>query len=152
MPDDVLSAMRIEFRAAWREFYHTIAAPHALRLNPWYDIFNMHRRAWKAYSRFLTIRLYGGCCQCCGEATDRLLTLDHIRRNGKRPSGSWGDAYNAKLSGKFQVLCIGCNHAKANAGDVECPHQAIRRIARQLEKEQAALNGREPDEERCWYG
>ena len=118
-------------RKAWRAFYLACVKPYEQR-HPWYDMRSVHSSAWKAFNRFLTIRLYGGACQCCGETTDRLLTLDHIKQNGKRPKGSWTDAFHAKHSGKFQILCIGCNHAKANAGDVECPHQAIRRIAAEL--------------------
>lgn len=132
MSDEALEAIRREFRLAWRTFYRETIKPFEQRCYPFFVIDELHQKAWKSFRRFLTIRLYGGMCQCCGESTDRLLTLDHIRRNGKRPKGGWTDAYFAKGSGKFQVLCVGCNHAKAREGDVECPHQSIRRISAEL--------------------
>jgi hypothetical protein len=37
---------------------------------------------------------------------------------------------------RIQILCLSCNQAKARKR--ECPHQAIRRLALELEEEQAA--------------
>lgn len=73
---------------------------------------------------------YGRTCQCCGEADERFLTLDHTNNDGaehRREVGSSGQAVWRDLRKRgwppgFQTLCFNCNLGKQRNGGV-CPHQ-----------------------------
>lgn len=72
---------------------------------------------------------YGHSCQCCGEANELMLTIDHVnndgaehRRNAK--FGSWGFygwLIRNNFPAGFQTLCFGCNWSKHRNGGI-CPH------------------------------
>lgn len=71
---------------------------------------------------------YGGRCECCGERTFELLSVDHIHGNGAedREKGLSGHTlYQWLIENNFpdgyQLLCMGCNFAKRD--NVECPHK-----------------------------
>lgn len=73
----------------------------------------------------------GAKCTCCGESTEKFLTIDHInndgnldRKNGLRSS----DLYLAIINGKrdksvLRVLCYNCNLTRNTIG--ECPHKIM---------------------------
>jgi hypothetical protein len=72
---------------------------------------------------------YGGCCRCCGESTDELLSIDHIEGGGnqhRKAINRYGtDMYRwLKAQGfppGFRVLCHNCNLARGRYG--YCPHE-----------------------------
>jgi hypothetical protein len=76
------------------------------------------------------IAAYGGHCDCCGEATLKFLSFDHINNDGKKDRSQGGRGKGPKLwgwlkrngwpKGEFQLLCFNCNMAKMQSG--ECPH------------------------------
>jgi hypothetical protein len=85
---------------------------------------------------------YGDCiCACCGESNIEFLQIDHINNDGAAHRKSLG---SSRLCGHkfyrwlkrngfptgFQVLCSNCNMAKGFYG--ECPHERLRREAREL--------------------
>lgn len=63
-------------------------------------------RAWQEL-RYLTIRRYGGRCQCCGRVADEgaVLNVDHIRPRFTHP-------HLALNPDNLQVLCRSCNRGK----------------------------------------
>ncbi len=76
---------------------------------------------------------YGNCCNCCGEADFKSLTVDHIHGNGAqhRKEISGKNQYKAAVSmchwlkknnypPGFQILCSQCNFLKGTSK--ECPH------------------------------
>lgn len=77
--------------------------------------------------------LYGNKCACCGEANSKFLSIDHVyndgnkeRRKGVKGAGSWYIHKRIKdypeLRGRYQLLCMNCNHGKARNGGI-CPHK-----------------------------
>jgi hypothetical protein len=91
-------------------------------------------RARSRQIKLEVITAYGGKCACCGEAQLEFLTIDHVlndgadhRRKLKAQGYGSGSGFYAWLKkkglpqdGRFQVLCMNCNWAKAIYG--ECPH------------------------------
>ena len=74
----------------------------------------------------LFVSMYGGKCECCGEAEVTFLSIDHI--NGqigiKKKEGGARAYKNATESfdpQKYRVLCLNCNSA-VRFGRT-CPHQ-----------------------------
>jgi hypothetical protein len=79
--------------------------------------------------RSQALAAYGNACACCGETTDRFLTVDHVSNDGNKHRDKIGSGStalygwlrtNAYPEG-FQTLCQGCNVAKNHNGGV-CPH------------------------------
>ena len=73
---------------------------------------------------------YGGSppkCVCCGEATEKFLSIDHVNGGGRehrrrmRASSIYEGLRKEGLPGGFQVLCYNCNCAKGFYGT--CPHE-----------------------------
>lgn len=85
----------------------------------------------KSRRRFAVIMVYGGKCQCCGEAEEAFLEIDHVFDDGRR------DADTRRKAGctnqydwlfkrgfprdRYQLLCSNCNQGKRRNGGV-CPH------------------------------
>lgn len=80
--------------------------------------------------REIVFARYGGRCECCGETTEKFLTLDHIdgdgtkhRRAIKRPGTGF---YRwVRLNGFpdiLRLLCWNCNCGRRMNGGI-CPHQ-----------------------------
>ncbi len=74
----------------------------------------------------LIIEKFGNRCNCCGENTYELLTLDHInedaasKEKGKHTYQKWASALKNPLD-DYQILCHNCNWGKSKYG--VCPHQ-----------------------------
>lgn len=84
--------------------------------------------------RLACLAAYGNACACCGESSERFLTIDHVNndgaahrrslRGGGRPqAGAGNNTYpwlrkNGFPPG-FQILCWNCNWAKKSG---PCPH------------------------------
>jgi hypothetical protein len=73
---------------------------------------------------------YGKKCACCGETTEKFLTIDHINNDGtkqRKESGIKGSysmyvwLIRNNYPPEFQILCYNCNLGKARNGGV-CPH------------------------------
>lgn len=92
------------------------------------------RKAWKRRNeadRAAALAEYGDKCKCCGETTQRFLTIDHINGKGSehrkkigRPA-SYAFYTWLRLNGYpkgFQVLCWNCNCGRHFNGGV-CPHK-----------------------------
>lgn len=71
---------------------------------------------------------YPPACQCCGDATEEFLTIDHKDRNGAEhrrqdPSAinlyEWLKQHNYPEG--FRVLCYNCNCSRGARG--YCPHE-----------------------------
>lgn len=79
--------------------------------------------------RKLVVEKLGSKCQCCGETSYDLLTIDHIEglKGEKRKSGSTFmlDIIHSDYDkSRFQLLCYNCNNGKKNyGGNKFCPHQ-----------------------------
>ena len=76
-----------------------------------------------------TLKVYGGRCACCDEASIEFLVLDHINGNGnahRRETGKYGGVNFYRMLKKqgwplgFRVLCWNCNHSIGAYG--YCPH------------------------------
>lgn len=75
---------------------------------------------------------YGNKCQCCGETTQRFLSVDHVNNDGaehrRQENMQGGQALYRWLRDHdfpkegFQLLCFNCNLGKAQNGGI-CPHQ-----------------------------
>lgn len=72
---------------------------------------------------------YGGKCQCCGEANEVFLTLEHKNRDGKAHRKAQGNSPSSLLADlkrrgwpkdAYEILCFNCNRAMWALG--ECPH------------------------------
>lgn len=84
------------------------------------------RRKWRVFRRYIVILRYGARCACCGETLYKALTFDHVEGGGRREKRGKGLSSKAITEGyprRFQILCLNCNHAKADGS--ECPHQMI---------------------------
>jgi hypothetical protein len=76
------------------------------------------------------LEMYGNRCMCCGETDRILLTLDHVKNDGKHERSEGGS--KQRLSYKratqrydperYQILCYNCNIGKARNNGV-CPHK-----------------------------
>jgi hypothetical protein len=78
---------------------------------------------------------YGRKCACCGETTEKFLTVDHVHNDGYiarknklhgRFVGSGSDIYRWIVKHgfpkHFQILCMNCNFGKFMGKGI-CPHQ-----------------------------
>ena len=82
-----------------------------------------------AANRAKVLDAYGRRCACCGEATERFLTVDHVASNGKemRQIHGTGNSFYMWLIRRgfpvgFQVLCFNCNIGRSMNGGI-CPHK-----------------------------
>jgi 5-methylcytosine-specific restriction endonuclease McrA len=73
--------------------------------------------------REIVLSIYGAACACCGEALERVLTIDHIKPlcGKKRKKLLWRRVLNQGCPDTFQILCYNCNQAKDVSA--ECPHK-----------------------------
>jgi hypothetical protein len=76
----------------------------------------------------LVIAAYGGKCFCCGETLFEVLTIDHIKGNGRADrKGRGGSAFYAWLvrnnfpKDEYRLACMNCNFAIGIYG--HCPHK-----------------------------
>jgi hypothetical protein len=85
----------------------------------------------KDIQRQRLLDVYGRKCACCGETTERFLTVDHINNDGAqdrlKSSGQQrgGNNYRKLLKDKrddIQILCFNCNCGRALNGGI-CPHK-----------------------------
>jgi hypothetical protein len=90
------------------------------------DKCRQYARDERAKLRSIVFDHYGWECKCCGETTERFLTIDHIngggyqhRREIKNALYRW--LIQNSFPSEFQTLCMNCNFAK---GRGECPHVA----------------------------
>jgi hypothetical protein len=74
------------------------------------------------------VELYGGMCDCCGEAETLFLTLDHAeddgaasRRSGLSNAGLLADAVARYGDGYYRLLCWNCNSGRQLNNGI-CPH------------------------------
>jgi hypothetical protein len=87
------------------------------------------RRAKGRERKAALISLYGGCCECCGEAGFEFLSMDHIGGGGSasRRSGTDTSSLYSRLlrngfrDSNFRLLCMNCNFAVGLYG--RCPHK-----------------------------
>lgn len=92
------------------------------------------RRRISEWIRRLKLEVYaaygGAKCNCCGEAEEFFLTLDHVEGGGskdRKENGSGGANFYRRLIKQgfpvgFQVLCMNCNWGRHRNGGV-CPHK-----------------------------
>jgi hypothetical protein len=95
------------------------------------------------------LSVYGGKCECCGEARPEMLNVDHIYGGGLRQRkelglGSGADFYLwLKKQGwpkdKYRLMCWNCNNTLGHYG--YCPHKG-RPVAVNANIPQSTLNGR----------
>lgn len=98
----------------------------------------------KTYSEYMRIHLlkykklvydfYGAICNCCGEAEQKFLSIDHVDNdgykdknvNGKKITGMnlYKKIFKENFPKKYQILCMNCNHGKRMNHGV-CPHKEI---------------------------
>jgi len=78
--------------------------------------------------RAKVVEALGGRCACCGESHSAFLHIDHVNNDGgaerariRNQSRLYRQVLRERDSGRYQVLCANCNHAKAVHG--VCPHQ-----------------------------
>lgn len=88
-----------------------------------------YARQRTAGNRELIIRMYGGKCECCGEATHEFLQLDHANNDGNehrkligggQPFYRWIIKQGCPKEG-FRLLCCNCNWSRGRWG--YCPHE-----------------------------
>ena len=96
-------------------------------------ILDSQKRYQKRYRKSLRnqiFKLYGGQCECCGEATQEFLSIDHINGGGskhRKESNTYGTGiYRAILKegyrpDRYRILCYNCNLSIGFNG--YCPHQ-----------------------------
>ena len=90
------------------------------------------RKESRQLLRVEVLRIYGGKCNCCGEAEQQFLQIDHINNDGYkhrreilkgRPIYEW-----LKMMGfpkdEFQLLCANCNYSKRLNNGV-CIHKLL---------------------------
>lgn len=94
----------------------------------WYERNAMRIATERQELRLAVLDRYGSVCQCCGEAEQRFLTLDHVNDDGTpdRAKHGSGNAFYRRLLDvairtDLQVLCFNCNHGRKLLGI--CPHQ-----------------------------
>lgn len=81
------------------------------------------------------IEAYGGRCECCGEARQEFLAVDHIAGDGAahRRQLPGGNSFyrwlrrNGFPKDRFRLLCHNCNFARGHYG--YCPHETERASA-----------------------
>lgn len=80
-------------------------------------------------TRIELFRVYGNSCQCCGEANERFLTLEHVdggvthERERRGPVAIMRDAIRANDPARFKILCFNCHMGMHSNGGI-CPHKA----------------------------
>lgn len=97
-------------------------------------IANLYREYTKEYQRKLRLQVLTAysngplACVCCGESHHEFLSLDHVFNDGaqeRKHTGQLKLFYRLRRQkfpkGRYQTLCMNCNHAKAKYGC--CPHQ-----------------------------
>lgn len=75
------------------------------------------------------LKHYGKVCKCCGEKTEKLLTLDHVNNDGKEHRERFRgvtykifkDVIDKKFPKDYQILCMNCNWGRSCFGI--CPHK-----------------------------
>ncbi len=75
--------------------------------------------------RFLAREKYGTACQCCGEAEEAFLSIDHIDGQGAKHRRTLRTKFWFWLAGEnfppgFRTLCHNCNMSHGSFGG--CPH------------------------------
>ena len=93
------------------------------------DAKNVNSKVYNSHIREQVLKMYGGKCNCCGENTTELLTLDHVQNDGKEWRATGGhQGFSVYLAAVrehrpdiFQLLCWNCNWGKAAYGT--CPHK-----------------------------
>lgn len=88
------------------------------------------RKKWRAFRRYIAMLHYGARCVCCGETLSIALTFDHVEGGGCKERKLATRAITEGYPARFQVLCMNCNHAKADNG--KCPHQVIRELEHKI--------------------
>ena len=98
---------------------------------------NAYHVTWRKRLRAEAIRVYGGTCDCCGEAEPMFLTIHHVEGNGNahrlEVCGSvrrGGEKFYAWLKRQgwpagFAVRCWNCNSGAEMNGGI-CPHEEAR--------------------------
>lgn len=92
----------------------------------------IYSRRYRERARSGVIEMLGGKCECCGEADQEVLTIDHRKGNGAELREA-GEPIGQLLYKKiiriglpdafetYQLLCFNCNFALGSFG--YCPHQ-----------------------------
>lgn len=99
------------------------------RLNGTHKADAVYWRNRRLTSRLKVLRIYGGCCVCCGETESQFLTIDHVENDGNKERGKYAWACHiyqrladeGSVNSKYQLLCWNCNCAKGKYGC--CPHK-----------------------------
>lgn len=79
--------------------------------------------------RARVLELYGNKCECCNEATEQFLTIDHINNDGKYDRQRSGCRIYGRLDSTermegYRILCFNCNLGRAK-NDGICPHSVL---------------------------
>jgi hypothetical protein len=93
-----------------------------------------YREKERGYARALRqqmLNAYGRECECCGEATEQFLTLEHVNGDGKEHRARLGNASVLRdlrrrgwPTDGFAILCMNCNWGSRFTG--VCPHAMAR--------------------------
>ena len=82
-----------------------------------------------AILRALVIEAYGGICACCGNASKKFLTIDHVNNNGAAERRTVTNNVCLRLKRlnfppEYRLLCFNCNCGRA-LNDGICPGDPI---------------------------
>jgi hypothetical protein len=97
-------------------------------------------RSYRERIKKEVISHYGGQCSCCGCSDIRVLSIDHINRDGAkhREETGHGEKFylwlrrNGYPTG-YRVLCFNCNSGR-ELNDGVCPHQTVVSVPNNLVK------------------
>lgn len=114
-------------RERQREYKRSDARPRILAANRTWQL------GYRQSLRAEMIAAYGSQCNCCGEAQEEFLQLDHVENDGHldRKLHRTSNKLFAHLkragwpTARYQLLCANCNFGKL-MNDGVCPHQGAR--------------------------
>jgi len=100
---------------------------------PWCDACRAKARKADKTRKLRVLSQYGGICECCGEAHEAMLCIDHINGGGnahRKEIGVGGQKIYKWLVRNgfppgFRVMCHNCNIGRQINGGI-CPHKQVK--------------------------
>lgn len=97
------------------------------------DMAYIRTKRYREKARQVIREHYGRICECCGEANDKFLTIDHINNDGSKQRKSFSSEQNfyhhvaqrikaGNAPTDLRLLCFNCNSGRQLNGGI-CPHQ-----------------------------
>lgn len=128
MTDDKEASRRYQ-RAYYLKNRERLLARHKGRYAAEPDKWRAYRKGYAQNLWTQVFDAYGHRCNCCGEADDRFLTIDHVNGGGKAHRDAVGGTIMVLrqiiqdgFPADYQILCFNCNLGRQRAGGT-CPHQ-----------------------------